>query len=167
MGLKPSSDSKISLKVLYGGLCRYNGHKRASSSSSFSSHHLLVVNLTFRPPPSAFEVAGESRGALLTGAGSAERRSVCLWGTALARGLIGRPPVHCRLCAHTNSMTTNSNTGPLCPRGAAVTRPARFGGWGAPAAAKTALKSSSKQPGFGDLKKSAWLRFRTTRGHVA
>lgn len=67
-GLKPSSDSKISLKVLYGGLCRYDGHKRASSS--FNSHHLLVVNLTFRPPPSAFEVAGESRGLSLQGQGA-------------------------------------------------------------------------------------------------
>lgn len=129
------------------------------------SHHLLAVNLTFLPPPPGFEVAREA-GAPLTGAGSAESRSLCLWRTALARGLIGRP----RYTAHSVHTQAQRQQTQTLARSVPVAQLEQD--WPdlevkSAGRCQTALKSPGSGQDFGVLKKSAWLRFRTTPGHVA
>lgn len=102
---------------------------QASSCCSFSAFlSLLVVNLTFLLAPALW--SGLLERALVTGAGTGESRSVWLWRTALAQGLISGPSTLPTLStqAHTRTHTCKVKHCPLCPRSAAVTRPARFGG---------------------------------------
>lgn len=58
-------------------------------------------------------------GALLTGPGSAESRSVCLWRTAPGPGGVNRrAPVHCRLCERERKLSDSKpKHRALCPRG--------------------------------------------------
>ena len=88
----------------------------------------LVLNLTFLLALSLW--SGLLERAPVTGAGTGESRSVWLWRTALAQGLISRPStlptLSTQALPHTH--TYECKHCPLCPRSAAVTRPARFGG---------------------------------------